>query len=329
MKIERRIYFYAASLLNYSSTSNGTVESPSDPYRVMDAISRLDWDESKPVNAYQVVNDGSIAIRVGKLSTNYAMGQLAKIRKVGLPPVVRAGGAISPLRLGADEGLYEAAHFGLFWDQGIAILAMEMNPYAPRQARLGSYMEDKLLNHPSAHLDSAKFRPMIRGDALDQLLAAGPLAEIELFVRRDAVTALQAAGHKSLLGDALVAQAEATDEMETVGIYFHRGHNKKRGGAGPELKEALVNLVGDIFPFVRRARAKVERDETGKGKLLDLDLLADKWIHEVTVPRTSDRMIDSEAFFDQILEAYSPIALDLVKSEADLARSNGRHAPPS
>lgn len=184
MKIERKIYFYRASLLHYSSTPNGTVEAQSDPHCIMDAIGKLDWDETKPVNAYQADNDGSVAIRVGRMSTNYAMGQLAKIRKVGLPPVVGSGGAISPLRLATDEGLYEAAHFGLFWDQGVPILAMEMNPYAPRQVRLASYMVEKLKNHSYALLDSATFRPMIRGTAFDQLLAAGPIAEIELFVHR-------------------------------------------------------------------------------------------------------------------------------------------------
>lgn len=318
MSIERRIYFFRADLVYHESTPDGIIDQPSDLRCVFEAVSHLDWDANASSGAYLADGDGSVAVRVTQLEENYVLGQLAKIRRNGLPPKERHG-VVSPLVLAEDEGLYEASHFGLFWDQNVPILAMEFNPYAPRQARLGAYLIDRLSGHPIAKVDSCAFSPYIRGDVIDQFLASGRVAEIQVNVLRDTASNLRSALKNNKLGDALAAQAEATVEMETVGIFVHRGRNKKRGGAGQGLKRDFMDLLRACGPGLLKARVMVEQDESGKGKLLPLDLLEDKWVHKIEVPRTTDRMIDSGEFLKQIHRAYTGIALDLIRDGESVA----------
>lgn len=318
MPLERRIYFYRANISYFDSVKDGTKEKPSDLSCLFQEISKLTWDVNATASAYLADGDGSIAVRIVKRQGRYVLGQLAKIRKDGLPPVEK-GGVVQPLQLSADEGLYEAAHFGLFWDQQVPILAIEFNPYAPRQARLGEYLIEKLKHNPVARVDSCHFSPYVRGDVYDQFMAAGDLAELQLNVLRDTAINMKSALKNNKLGDALAAQAEATTEMETVGIYVHRGLYKRSGGAGRAWKRQVLELIKACKGGLVRAKAMVEPDATGKGRLQALDLLADKWVHVIQVPKTQNRMIDSPAFLDQIHTAYSGIALDLIRDGASSA----------
>jgi hypothetical protein len=309
--LNRRIHFFTADLVYYESVEEDASPMSADNQAVFWHVSQLEWNPTAGDSAYQRDNDGFVALKIDALEETYVLGQLARSRRQGIPPVEVAG-EVGPLELPENGGLFEAAHFGLFWDMGRPILAMEYNPYAPRQGRLGRYLLEKLRGRPGVFLDDATFTPIIRGDVLDQLLQSGPLVSLELSVVRDTVTDLNGAAQQGRLGAALKAQATISQEMQTVGIRLHRGR-RRSGGAGERLKREIVAFIsGNRASGITRAKAKVERTRNGKARVTELDLLADRWVHEVTVPRLENRGIDTRSMHSEIRRVYSEVGPSLV-----------------
>lgn len=298
--MQRRIHFFEARLVHYDRQGGETVSVPSDIPAVFRFVSQLTWDENAEPSAYEPAGDGYDAVRVARFIEDGVLGQLARSRRRGLPPL-EYHGSVRPLVLPANHGLYEAAHFGLFWDRSIPILAMEFNLHAPRHPTLAAYLKTKLHDSP-VEFDDATFTPLIKGDILDQIERAGAIGKIDLAVRRDAISEIRAADKR--LGTALTVQASYAPEMATVGVSFSREKYSKSGGGGQDLKRAVLRLIRRRPSAFVRAKMAVEQNVGSRAHLHMYDLLRDQWVHEVTVPYQRDNTINSRRMLDNIRQLY-------------------------
>lgn len=217
-------------------------------------------------------------------------------------PQVENAGNISDLLLPSGAGLYEAAHFTLFTDIAPHILAMESNQTAPRHTALANYLVQKLRGHPTIPLDRAFFSPIFRGDVIDQIMRMGSIAELELSIRRDGISEIEAADE--MLGTALRAQANYAPEMANVGIYLKREKYARSGGGGRQLKERVGRIIQRFLPLFSEAKVRIESSGDDGGRLVTKDLLQDKMIHEVSVTQETNGSINSADMFEKIEQAY-------------------------
>ncbi len=165
-------------------------------------------------------------------------------------------------------------------------------------------MVEKLRNHSEVFLDDASFSPIMRGDVFDQVMQLGRFAEVDLVVRRDAITEIEQAEETNQLGRAFRIQAEYAPEMAKVGIYLRRESGARGTGGGQDLKAKVVAVVRRFLPLFSVARVKVEQNINGRINLIDKDFLQDKLIHKVSVVEERNGVIRSSDMFDKIDAAY-------------------------
>src|SRR5690606_38980840 len=85
--LTRRLYFYRANLAYFETSGGETTERRANPRRIVDGLAELPWEENANPSAYQPDGDGYVAVQIDQISDKYAMGQLAKSRRTGLPRV--------------------------------------------------------------------------------------------------------------------------------------------------------------------------------------------------------------------------------------------------
>lgn len=286
---------------SFATGGGATREVASDPLSVFGYIGGLPFQRNANPNAYLIDSNDVTAVRVSTQNPQSVSGQCAKIRYSALPQVENAG-SISDLQLPTGAGLYEAAHFTLFTDVTPHVLAMEFNQIAPRHTALANYLVQKLYGHPTIPLDRAFFSPIYRGDVIDQIMQMGKIAELELSIRRDGISEIEAADE--MLGTALRAQANYAPEMASVGIYLKREKYARSGGGGQQLKERVGRIVQRFLPLFSEAKVRIESSRGDGGRLVTKDLLQDKMIHEVSITREANGTIDSADMFEKIEQAY-------------------------
>lgn len=301
--MQRRIHFFAGQLVHYQSSLTGTTTEPSDLQGVFNVIDSLPWDKSRAVNAYDPDADGHVAVKVVRFGSNRVFGQLARSRSSALPLIDRHG-QIEPLRLDVDESLFEASHFGIFWDRHHCILALEYNQHAPRHKRLGQYLKNKLFGHGSVFLDTAIFTPMVKREPLERMLEHEELGMIRLAFHRTLADEIAETEEDSDLVRALQIVADAAPELDVIEFVLKASSADKRArrGSRPSWLRQLARIVRNHAD--RILSAKVEMYPSDGNELIDINLLSDKFVHSILVPVQEDRTIDSMAMLKNIESLY-------------------------
>lgn len=319
--MKRRIHFFTGELVYHETSREGiTTSTQADLQSVLNVIDQLPWDKNLPENAYEVDNDGHVAVKIVRFGANRAFGQLAKSRSSALPLVDKLG-KIEPLKLGPDEALFEASHFGLFWDRHHCILVLEYNQHAPRHKRLGDYLTNKLFNHKSAFLDSARFRPMVKKGPVERMLEHEELGLLEMTFFRDVLDELGEHERYNDLYNAMKINADAAPGLEVVrfGVRASAASKRARVGFKPSWLKHLARMVRDHAD--RFLSAKVEMYPKMGNDLVDINLLSDKWVQSLIVPTLDGRTIDSTAMLSQIEQLYDDTIDELISGSEQEAIS--------
>lgn len=287
----------------HDTSENGTQDHPADLQAVFNVIDQLPWDKDERVNVYDSDNDGHVAVRIVRFGEKRALGQLARSRSSALPLIDRQG-VIEPLRLDDDESLFEASHFGIFWDHHHCVLVLEYNQHAPRHKRLGDYLKKKLFNHDTAQLDSAIFTPMVKKEALERMLQHEELGKLELTFHRNILDELAENEEYGDLYSAMQVSAQAAQGLDilTLGLRASTRNKRARKGTRVNWLQALATMIrnhADNF-----LKAQVEMYPEAGANLAEINLLSDKLAQSIVVPTLEGRAIDSQAMLDKIEELY-------------------------
>ena len=309
--IRRRVYVYNA-IVTYQQQVPGTTEyrtANADVPAALNYIKGLPFNSKARPSAYIEEEDDAeelTSVRFFYEEDDFILGQLARKRTNGLP-LVEKEGALYPLNIEEGSGIHEAAHF--VYIKRDRRLIFENNAYAPKVSTLAAYLVKKLYGDNDIHLDEAFFRPILRGNAIDQFLnQRGSVAELEIEVHKNYIDQVRSLDDE--LGTALENAKAISVETERVSVIFRRGKGKRRGG--------IRDIKGRIAPLARRnpeafekIKGLVKPDSTDTGRVIPFNLLEDKLVYNLDVKTDAFRHIDSEEMFAEMLRFYDVIRKDL------------------
>ena len=309
--LNRRVYVYKtlAEYYEQKEGSDSVKPYPADMQAVFTYIQQeLPFNKNVTPNAYDGIGESVTAIKIFRADRSYVWGHLANIRYNALSQIERFG-ELQFLTLPEDAGQYDPAHFVYFPEDHI--LMLEANRNAPQMASMGRYLEDKLRNHDSIKLDSVRFVPRIRADALERFLSMSSLGSIELEVYRDKIAELRETDED--FADYVTGISRFVPDSGIVTIGYRQELFSRSGMQEQETKSWLAKLVensGDIFHkakvYVRPDQTdQITQDSKSRNRLEPVDLLSDKFVFAISSPRIVNRTIDSAYMFDQITSAYT------------------------
>jgi hypothetical protein len=234
--------------------------------------------------------------------------KLGNIRRSDHPPVEQDG-KLSPLLLGAKEGLAELTHFVIFAD---GIVGVESNYFGPRASAFPFYCALKV----GDQLPSFKLNPLLRRDIQKQIAELGEVRMLDMKIKTSYAEVVEQAN--SDLGSAFRATAKAvgarpSDDLE---LYFRRSKAKEQPGG-------FLNPV-NLIPFIQSmARRKDLREEVstfrlqGEGRRQVVDVLSEQFVMNVSVERSVDRSnaVNSESVYEAITAAHADLLPQLNTAE--------------
>ena len=154
--VERKIHFYRADV----GDDEGGHPLSFDPQPAIDIIAKLPRTGDTPA-WYEFESDGNALCLIPYSSSPHPSVRFCRVRRTGLPQLEQAGN-ITDMNLSPDMGLLESIHVVFFPNN---IVGAEYNHFGPRVSRLGSFLHEK----SNKDVALAAFRPILRGDATEQL----------------------------------------------------------------------------------------------------------------------------------------------------------------
>ena len=291
--LERKIYFYRANIGN----DEGGKPLPFDPVPALDAIDDLPFTNDSS-GRYQIDSDGNaLSLRTNSKSPSVTL-QFGRVRRNGLPLLERAG-EVSDLPLDADAGLFETIHVIFFPDN---IVGAEYNHFGPRVSRLGAFLSDK----SDQAVPRADFRPILRGDAAQQLDRLSDLRMLDLSI--DPSYAEIVRQSQESLGDALEANRRAVSNPKVLQLMLKPERESALGFLN-DMRGGLRNLLGrnDAGEGADRLLVRGRCEDTDRVETIDL--LKDQMISVKAIMRMNprSRALEPNAAFEAIREAYGEL----------------------
>ena len=224
--------------------------------------------------------------------------RFCRIRRTGLPQLEQAG-RISDLDLDPDTGLLEATHV-VFFSGTFAgtFAAADYNHFGPRLSRLGNYLNEK----SGGAVPRATFRPLLRGDAAEQLDRLEDIRQMDIRIRPAYAEIIKQADQS--LGDAFAASARVIDGAETVNLVIKAERNSRRSTLTRFLP-SFRRLIGQDGLLQDALRFQVRGQCEDSGRVETIDLLKDQLISKRRFVRLNERSraLDPESAFQTIQEA--------------------------
>lgn len=193
------------------------------------------------------------------------------------------------------------------------IVGAEYNHYGPRMSRLGNYFHTKS-NRVVPH---AAFRPLLRGDAAEQMNRLNEIRELTFNILPSYVD--EVGRIDDSLADAFKATSRILENLQTMRVYLKPISNERR-----TLLDRLVSPIREFIstPSIREGIEKLEikGECSDSGRVETLDLLKDQLISTVQIVRMNarSRALDTDAAFRAINEAYRD-SFDLIQSAASVS----------
>ena len=302
--LERKIFFYQA---NIGVDERGALLAY-DPTPALNAIAALPFTNDDS-GCYEFDVDGNaVCAIVHSMGQNPAL-RFCRIRRTGLPQL-ETGGRITALNLGVSTGLLEAIHVVFFPNN---IVGAEYNHYGPRMSRLGNYFHTKS-NRVVPH---ATFRPLLRGDATEQMNRLTEIRELSFNILPSHVDEVGRVDDS--LAEAFKAASHILEHPQTLRLYLKPISMERRS-----LFDRMVSPIREFVstPSIRDGVEKLEiRGQcSDSGRVETLDLLKDQLISTVQIVRMNERSraLDTDAAFRAINEAYRD-SFDLIQSAASVS----------
>ena len=302
--LERKIYFYQADI----GVDEGGALLPYDPMPALNAIAALPFTNDDS-GCYEFDSEGNAVCAIVHSVGQTPSLRFCRIRRTGLPQLENAG-RITDLNLAVSTGLLEAIHVVFFPNN---IVGAEYNHYGPRMSRLGNYFYTKS-NHV---VPDAAFRPLLRGDAAEQMDRLYEIRELSFNIRPSYVEELSRA-HDSL-AETFRATSRVLEHPKTLHLYLNPIASERRN-----LLDKLVSPIREFLstPSIRDGIEKLEvRGKCSDSERVEtLDLLKDQLISTVQIVRMNERSraLNTNAAFNAIYAAYED-SFDLIQSAASVS----------
>ncbi len=302
--LERKIYFYQADI----GVDEGGALLAYDPMPALNAIAALPFTNDDS-GRYEFDSEGNAVCAIVHSTGQNPSLRFCRIRRTGLPQLENAG-TITDLDLGVSTGLLEAIHVVFFPNN---IVGAEYNHYGPRMSRLGNYFYTKS-NHV---VPDAAFRPLLRGDAVEQMSRLNEIRELSFNIRPSHIEAMSRTDNS--LAEAFRAPFRVLEYPETLHLHLKPIANERRS-----LLDRLVSPIKELMstPSIRDGVEKLEvRGKCSDSERVEtLDLLKDQLISTVQIVRMNERSraLDTNAAFNAIYEAYED-SFDLIQSAASVS----------
>ena len=188
--------------------------------------------------------------------------RFCRVRRTGLPQLEQAG-QISDLNLTPETGLLEAIHVTFFPNN---IVGAEYNHFGPRVSRLVSY----LLYKSQKSVPSVSFRPLLRGNAAEQLDRLTDLRMLEISIL-PAFAEVTKRSDESL-ADALEANARAVESPKILQAVLKPVENAQRSFLSRK-RGPLKEMVGDDTLREGSVKLLVRGKCADSGRVETIDLL--------------------------------------------------------
>lgn len=297
--LERKICFYQANV----GVDEGGALLAYDPMPALNAIPALPFPDDDS-GCYEFDGDGNAVCAIVHPMEQRPSLRFCRIRRTGLPQLETAG-TITDLDLGVRTGLLEAIHVVFFPNN---IVGAEYNHYGPRMSRLGNYFYTK-----SSHaVPDAAFRPLLRGDAVEQMNRLNEIRELSFNILPSYVEAVSRIDDS--LAEAFRATSRILERPQTRHLYLKPIPSDRRS-----LLDRLVNPIKELIsdPSTRDGIEKLEvRGKcSDSGRVETIDLLKDYLISPVQIVRMHkrSRALDTNAAFRAINKAYED-SFDQIRS---------------
>ena len=293
--VQRKIYFFRADV----GVDDGGLRLPFDPIPALKVIKSLPFTNDD-AGRYQFDIDGNAVCIIENSHFQNRHMMFCRVRRTGLPQLERAGN-ISDLNLSPDAGLLETVHIVFFPDKvtGDNIVGAEYNHFGPRMSRLGFYLYEK----SNEAVPYAIFRPIIRGDAAEQLSRLAEIRVLDISIQPAFASVMRQADQS--LGDAFEANARVVDEPETVQVVVKPQRHARQSTLDRLLNplRALLNQ-NDTRQAFDRFQVRGKCDDTGRVETIDL--LKDQLISTRQIVRLNERgrALDPNSAFEAIRDAY-------------------------
>jgi hypothetical protein len=252
--------------------------------------------------------DIAYALRVDEIDeeAQIVKGQFATINREYIPQYEQ-NGVVDSVNLPIDAGLYYPSHFVYFVKNRHFVA--EFNRNGPSITKLQEYLENKLADSPEPILTSAFFRQIIKEDVVQAIESMGSIAEVAIAVHKDAVDTFKGSGFQ----DTLNLASELAPENSIIKLGLSRATGAHQGRVvekqvflswlKPRLGLASVRNSG------AKVRARVEDQPDDSGASVWLDVFSAKYATKIRVKVKSNKSVDSENCYEQILEAYKRMGL--------------------
>lgn len=302
--LERKIYFFRADV--------GRDESgkaiPFDPSPALDAIGALPFTNDD-TGRYQFDVEGN-ALSVRRHEAVEVALQFGRIRRNGLPQMEQAGN-IRDLELDPDTGLLETIHVVFFSDN---IVGAEYNHFGPRISSLGNFLHEKSSNA----VPRATFRPILRGDAAEQLDRLTDLRVFEFSILPSYAEIVRQS--QESLADLFAANAKVLEDPKVIQVIL-KPQRKAAPGFLHRMRGVLKELLSNSSLREGSDRLQVRGKCEDSGRVETIDLLKDQLISTKAIVRMNQRSpaLEPQAAFQAIREAYREMNDRLVSGAASVS----------
>jgi len=266
-----------------------------DVHGIFDQINKLSFSDGS--RYYQTSEGQRYEILIDKFSTSDVIyGCIGDSRVTDLPFLEKQG-AISPLKIGKGEGIFDAMHFMVKKNaKGKWIIAYEFNFYAPRVTAINIYVRNKLANQ----VDYVAIEP-IEGESANQALKKfKQIKTIRMGIHSGADMSRLSGG----LSDALKALRRDQDgSFIEITCSVRRSRDKVLSG----------NLIDNIPSFFRTIDPQTNmehffisgiRSDTGEKDVINLmDIILKEKKHVEKMDR-DHRFVDPQKMYTALGEAY-------------------------
>ena len=305
--VERKIYFFRADV---GADENGA-PLPYDPIPALQIINSLHFTDND-AGRYQFDSDGNAVCIVDYSRASTQEIRFCRVRRTDLPQLEQ-GGHITDLNLSPDTGLLEPIHVVFFPNNASDrnIVGAEYNHFGPRISRLGDYLYDK-----SEHsVPYAIFRPLLRGDAAEQLERLREIRLLDMSIHPSYIESIRQADRS--LGDAFEANAKVLDSPESVQVVI-KPQRQSRNSALRRLIGPIRHLLhpSDVRHGFNRLQVRGMCDDTGRVETIDL--LKDQLISTKQIVRLNlrSRALDPHSAFQAIRDSYRELEDSLIEATA-------------
>ena len=298
--LERKILFFRADI----GEDDGGRPLAFDPSPALDAINALPFSNDD-AGRYESEADGNALCLINHSNEQRSAVQFCRVRRNGLPQLEEAG-QVKDLDLAPETGLLEAMHIVFFPGN---IVGAEYNHFGPRISRLGNYLHQK----SNQVVSRVSFRPLLRGDAAEQLERLVDLRLFEFSILPSYVEITRQAAPS--LHDAFAANNRLLESPETLQLVL-QPRKEDRTAFLQRIKDPLNGVFSSNGFQEGSRRLQVRGKCADSGRVETIDLLKDHLVSVQRIVRMNERSraLDPDSAIQAIRDAYQQLGDDLDKA---------------